>query len=283
MKLICGATLVAGLAIACIPQTVLADKQGDALLNKVKSAYKSLKSMSGTAKLTMASGGQKVPLDATMRLMKPNFMRLTMSAPFNQTVASDGKDLYTVMPGNQYMKAKATTSTLGNNMGGMIHPVTLFFGETGLFGGGAGVGKIQTKSLGKKKIGNITYDTLKISVDGEFKAAMTLFVDSKGLVYKGETNIDAGGNKVTMGYVMQNPKYNAAMDAKSFAYVLPKDAKEFDPTAPGPDDNSFDKSLVAVGKDAPAFAMPTPDGGSISLADALKGKKAVLINFWFYG
>jgi tetratricopeptide (TPR) repeat protein len=38
-----------------------------------------------------------------------------------------------------------------------------------------------------------------------------------------------------------------------------------------------------VGKPAPPFSLPTPGGEPIVLSEALQGKKALLINFWFYG
>ena len=37
---------------------------------------------------------------------------------------------------------------------------------------------------------------------------------------------------------------------------------------------------VSVGSIAPDFTMPTPNGGQLSLSEALKGKKALLIDFW---
>jgi thiol-disulfide isomerase/thioredoxin len=38
-----------------------------------------------------------------------------------------------------------------------------------------------------------------------------------------------------------------------------------------------------VGKTAPSFAVKTPNGEELKLADVLNGKKAVLLNFWFLG
>ena len=46
---------------------------------------------------------------------------------------------------------------------------------------------------------------------------------------------------------------------------------------------SFDEKLIPVGKDAPDFQLPQPGGNRIALSDVRKEKKAVLVNFWFYG
>jgi hypothetical protein len=43
-----------------------------------------------------------------------------------------------------------------------------------------------------------------------------------------------------------------------------------------------DPARALVGKAAPGFTLPTLAGGPVGLQDALRGKKAVLMNFWFY-
>ena len=45
----------------------------------------------------------------------------------------------------------------------------------------------------------------------------------------------------------------------------------------------MDAKLVKVGKPAPLFSIPGPKGGTVDLAQTLRGKKAILVNFWFYG
>ena len=44
-----------------------------------------------------------------------------------------------------------------------------------------------------------------------------------------------------------------------------------------------EKNLLPVGIEAPDFQLPRKGGGQLSLDDALKGKKAVLLSFWFAG
>jgi hypothetical protein len=44
----------------------------------------------------------------------------------------------------------------------------------------------------------------------------------------------------------------------------------------------LDPGRLLVGKRAPDFALPTLSGDTLDLSKAVTGKKAVLINFWFY-
>jgi peroxiredoxin len=41
------------------------------------------------------------------------------------------------------------------------------------------------------------------------------------------------------------------------------------------------ENMLKVGAKAPDFTIATPDGGKTSLSQALKGKKGLLLNFWF--
>jgi hypothetical protein len=46
--------------------------------------------------------------------------------------------------------------------------------------------------------------------------------------------------------------------------------------------HSYDEKLTPVGQSAPAFSLPSPTGKQVALSATLKGKKALLLNFWFY-
>jgi cytochrome oxidase Cu insertion factor (SCO1/SenC/PrrC family) len=44
----------------------------------------------------------------------------------------------------------------------------------------------------------------------------------------------------------------------------------------------MDGKLVSGGKPAPTFALRDPKGQPVTLSDVISGRKAVLVNFWFY-
>lgn len=79
---------------------------------------------------------------------------------------------------------------------------------------------------------------------------------------------------------LTNLKLGGPAASTLFAFVPPKDATLYDPAAIL---REMEKKLVAVGEDAPPFEVSDPKSKSrVSLAKMLDGRKAVLVNFWFY-
>jgi peroxiredoxin/outer membrane lipoprotein-sorting protein len=68
---------------------------------------------------------------------------------------------------------------------------------------------------------------------------------------------------------------NQPIDPSEFVMRLPSDAKPY-----MPDTSS---SLLKIGSSAPKFSFSSTRGAKITLASALKGKRALLINFWSCG
>ena len=65
--------------------------------------------------------------------------------------------------------------------------------------------------------------------------------------------------------------------------VLPASAFAFNPPPGATESKGMDADLIRVGAAAPAFDVQTQSGARVSLASALKGHKALVLNFWFYG
>jgi hypothetical protein len=65
-------------------------------------------------------------------------------------------------------------------------------------------------------------------------------------------------------------------------FDVPKTAADFKYTGPAAQEDPAEAALLPVGKDAPDFNLPTLNGDKLSLSNVCKGKKAVLVNFWFY-
>jgi hypothetical protein len=136
-------------------------------------------------------------------------------------------------------------------------------------------GKLVTgssKYQGTKKVAGVTYQVVRGHIGGGGTAPnATLYFGPSGLP-EGVEFTESPQEKLTLW--VRGIRLNAPLKPEQVAYTPPHDFTE--PQTP-------DKSMLPVGKEAPDFLLPRPGGNQLALTDALKGKKAVLVNFWFYG
>ena len=110
---------------------------------------------------------------------------------------------------------------------------------------------------------------------------MTVYLDTRsGLPVGAKMVMPSGTGDATerseLVYVYKDLKLDVSMKPEQFAWKPPADAKPYEPP-------NYEAKLLPVGAQAPQFTLKTPRGGELSLAEALKGNKATLINFWFHG
>lgn len=261
-----------------------ADGKADALLKEVETTTKGIKTL--TADLRMSQSAQtpdgkeqSMKMVGAIKLRKPNLARLEFTeGEFVKTIASDGKNVFTLMPGNLYQKTKVDAQ--GTNIDTLwAAPVAMFFsGRFSLMGAES---KAAATYVGKQTIEGMVYDVVQLSGKKPFAYTGKLYIAPGKLATRLEMEITApsGGPGLKVDAVLTNVKRNAPLTKAEFAYVPPKDAAQYTPPSP----EEFNKKLLAVGSVAPRFVLSAPTGGRLELAEALKGKKAVLVNFWFYG
>jgi outer membrane lipoprotein-sorting protein len=270
--LLCGGALLA--ATAASPSR--ADDQSDALLKQVETATAATQTLTADLELTQKAkdeAGHDVnqKFQGAVKLKKPNLARIYVSmGPGNaQTTASNGKALYFTF-GNQFMKN--TPGAKGENIQAMwAFQVPIFFGA-----GVKSLGDATTKYLGKETVDGTEYEVISLVPKQMEGQQMKLYVSPDKLVTRLVMDVDASGQKMQVGAALKNVKRNVVLDDTAFAYTPPKTATLYKQ----PDYNAM---LVPVGKPAPKFDLLRPEGGKISLENTLKAKKAVLVNFWFYG
>lgn len=87
-------------------------------------------------------------------------------------------------------------------------------------------------------------------------------------LYKGRTSTSEGR------YV--DLQVNPTLSVGDFSYSPPPTAHRY--TGP-----NYDDKLLKPGQAAPNFTVATSSGARVNLSSALAGKKALVLNFWFYG
>ena len=256
-----------------------ADAKGEALLKQSKSAYKNAQAITGTLAIHSVQNGRIVDASGPVRMKKPKLGFLKLRAPVNETYASDGKSVYVVLPTNEYVKTSVADGGI-SNLASLSMQMGLFYGvEKGSF---VDLTNLRPNYVGKESVKGVSYDVLKTSGTKPFSFSMKLYVDpSNHLITRTVLDAELQGNKLVQTVEIQNLVLNPALTTGSFAVALPKNAKPYVQAKPEAD--PYEAKLVAVGKPAPTFSLPNPKGGSVSLAEALRGNKAVLVNFWFYG
>jgi hypothetical protein len=93
-----------------------------------------------------------------------------------------------------------------------------------------------------------------------------------GLIRRAEMTMEETGFKDTATTLLTNIHLNAPLTSADFRFTPPGKAQGME---------GADK-LLPVGAKAPDFTLRALDGTKVSLSGALKARKAVVLNFWFY-
>ncbi|MCS7080673.1 MAG: redoxin domain-containing protein [Chloracidobacterium sp.] len=251
-----------------------ADGEADKLLKEVAVATRSAKTLLADITLTQSDGGPVTTTPGTVMLKKPNLARIELGEPFNYTIASDGKNVWLVERAkNRYQKNDADPN--GKGLASFLYiPVGTFFDPD--FRGFINPSIKETRLAGKEKVDGETYQVVEVIGDEPYDFTLKCYIGANKLITRTALQMKLGDKTLTFGAVLTNVKVNEYLPDDSFAYAPPKEAVLYDLSDPA-------GKLVPVGEKAYRFTVPTPTGERLSLEELSKGKKAVLVNFWFYG
>jgi outer membrane lipoprotein-sorting protein len=268
---------------SCAALSAHADEKGEKILRE---AFRKLhKAQSLTADMVTErtlTGQPSMPGKGTLALKKPNFLNVTVSVQANsrtmkQTYVSDGKNYFNYFDGSKnYMRqptAKKPTEFTGDWEG----EVDAFFG------GEASADKYTADFAGTETLDGIPCDLIRIGwKQPGGNRVLTYAIGQKDrLIHRTSWTAKLDETRtLTQTNRLKNIKVNGTIAAKTFAFVPPKGTTIYDPQEAM---RAMEARLVAVGKEAPAFELTDPQAKTrFSLAKMLDGRKAVLVNFWFY-
>jgi len=126
--------------------------------------------------------------------------------------------------------------------------------------------------------------TLENPVDGTFAGKPAVVAEFKSAALRTTVHVAFDPEtKLPMGFTL-----GAGDQARDYRYEdvqldppKPKTDFKFKPTSEWQLREPMADKLLRVGTKAPEFTLSTPDGKKVSLSEALKGKKGMLLNFWF--
>ena len=260
---------------------VHADVKGEELLAKSKLAFKNASALTGTLSIHSVQNGTAIDSTGPLRMKKPAMGFLKLSSPVDTTYASNGKLVYAILPTNQYLKESVSGGGL-KNFGLLAAQIGLFYGLDKTAFVDLSDPKLHPTYVGKEMLRGASFDVMKVSGTKPFAFKMKLYVSSaNSLITRTVLDADIQGNKLEQTIEILNLKLNPALTDSSFVVTLPRGAKPY--VQAKAEQDPYEAKLIAVGKTAPAFSLPDPKGGTVSLAESLRGKKAVLVTCWFYG
>ncbi len=281
---------LAAVVMAALAARGLADEKGDALLRAAFGKLRAAKSFSAKVEQKLVTPQGERSFRGTVLAMKPNFFRFELESPGAAPTASEGgATRSTVSPGSgapMYVSDGKNyfmyQSGLPNYQKMPIEPepkqmMGPWEGEVDAFFGGADAGeKTQATVSGTDKVNGVDCQLLTVKMNAPPRTVEYAIGKRNLLIHRAVTRIPRpDGSEFVQTNTLTNIKLNSVRSASLFAFKPPAGVTEFvrqDPAA----------KLIAVGKKAPEFSLPTPDGGKISLQDGLSRKKALLVNFWFY-
>ena len=263
----------------------VADEKADALIEKARQVALAAKSLEGSAEMTstFGPGTPAMAMKATVQLLKPNYgrMRMTGTPTGDLNFVSDGKTMHIVIESQkQYMTMPSPEKGISPGGAGEPNdPIMSFLSPERIGAQG------KRFYAGAKTIDGKQYETVKLVYPDHEEL---LYFGENGLLVRTDTSRKLpNGPTMSATSWLKEAKLDTELTPAQFAYTPPPDLKPFDPTAGrqgGTDSaDSMDKSLVAVGKKAPDFTIPTPQGATVNLQKTAAVKKATVVNFWFYG
>lgn len=239
------------------------------------------KSMSANVTTTFnGPDGKPMTFKGTVKAAKPNLFRWDMTGTGAMTFVADGMNYYQTSVGSPYF-FRSPLDKNPQEMSGMWE------GEVdAFFGGPAKLADIKTTYLGTTTVGGVTCDLVKAEYKAPDRTVTFAIGQSDSLIRRAEirmalpaeiaATLPADQRESVQTNELSNIVLNAAIAPTVFAWKAPEGQKLFEQ----PD---YSSKLVPVGQPAPDWTLPGPNGETVSLSDALKGKKALLVNFWFYG
>jgi thiol-disulfide isomerase/thioredoxin len=258
-----------------LPGNALADAAANRLIAKVEASTRALHSfrMKGITNLVFAgaNGGNPYKRTDTEEVLfaRPNRFRITDEQ--SQTT-SNGKELLSIS--KKYFE-RSPIDALAADYHWYHNDLYLLFVT----------GSIQktltppyaptTRLLADENWNGADYRVVQIDVGGGFPIRYKLYVGKDNLVHRIVHEEDNHVAKRYLDFSISELELNPSTKPSDFALVQPAGL------TPMSDLYKGEPELIKVGQTAVNFSLPTPSGQRLPMSEMLKGKKALLLNFWF--
>jgi peroxiredoxin/outer membrane lipoprotein-sorting protein len=245
------------------------------ILEETIARQRGLQSLQADAQLridmSMPDGVQKIQGKGRVWLERPNLARIELTGGVGKLYVCDGLRAWRQFPGeNQYMESPADPN--GKNAVNLpLHAAHAFFRFEDLW---PGPKEATYRHVGQERFAGANCEVIE-RVQFEGKMTERFFIGPERLVRR-VVMVLTVGKPQTIDSQLTRIRLDPRLDPKLFVFRPDPGAKPF--ILPG---SRPDKKLT-VGVRAPELVLATPQGKLLSLSELSAGRRAVLVNFWYY-
>ncbi len=253
--------------------SIKAEEQAETLVQQFAGAELKTRAFSADIELTYRNAEGMHRNVGTLKLMKPNYALINLKGDYPvEVLASDGKSVFIVADPTKYKQQKSDPRGANIDSPWFGMPFRYFFTQSiNPFGPDPDTTAI-IHYTGEETIQGEVFKVLVVNGKKPMPYTARYYFGRDNLMHRSAVDFGMPPKQTSFTATLTNIRTNSKMAVADFRFSPPKNATL---------DEGFEDKMLALGRDAPDFSLPTPTGRKQSLTKIIKGKKATLINFWF--
>ena len=258
---------------AALGQSPAHDLQRDPVLERAAVASRQSQTLTGDILLTWRTGGVTHQTKGTIQLAKPNLGRITLQGDYPEVLlVSNGRSRYLASSEDKFEEAPIDEKGAGLDSPWWGLPFRFFFTQS-------------VNPFGAMADKTATYSESGVRPEDSASPPSVLVKGNSPMgAYKEELSFNAEGDLIESS-VQFGEGTNAALFQATLTHVrhgkIANTSLQFVPKA-GQSAITNTDGMLPLGATAPPFSLRTPEGKLITLKQQLRGRKAILVNFWYY-
>ncbi|HEX4030952.1 MAG TPA: TlpA disulfide reductase family protein [Terracidiphilus sp.] len=242
-------------------------------VQKVTQAGRSEHSLSADIELTWKTSTRLKKSTGTVRLMKPNYALIKLAGDYPlHVLISDGTVRYLAPDDKSYTQESMDPRGEKIDTPWWGFPYRFFFTQSLNPFGAAADPTEHLDTVSSKSIDGQLFRVLQVHGTGPMGEYRAEFLFGKDVLERTIVQFGAGIKTGVFEARLSNIRLNAPYTVRSFRFV----------PAAGQKPTSISGGMLSIGDKAPDFTLPTPEGKQLTLSIQRQGKKATLVNFWYY-
>lgn len=274
MRLISRVIVLCGSLLAGLPPAKAVEEPAGELLCRVTEASRAERSLEAEIRLTWKTGGAVKSSSGTFRLRRPNLAEIRLSGDYPlRELVSDGVSRFAVEDPTVF------TRSAMDARGEMVDapwwglPFRFFFTQSLNPFGAKPDASARLTRLADETVAGVELQGLQAEGTSPMGAYTgRFFFDKEGVLWRSSVIFGSGPGAAVFEAALSHVRVNGVGRTDAFRFV----------PAAGQSEKTTADGMLAAGERAPEFSLRAPGGKRITLADERRGKKATLVNFWYY-